>query len=153
VERDHASTLDKGHGRLERRTLTATTSLSDDLDWPGVKQVCRIVRERTLHGKKTTEVAYYITSLPRSKANAVTLMSLIRDHWGAIENGVHYVRDEAFAEDRCTIQKGHAPQNLAALRNTALNWLRCHDFDKVTATLRSFTRNSQRLFSILGYRN
>ncbi len=118
-----------------------------------MKQVCRIVRERTVHKKKTTEVAYYITSLPRSKANAATLLSLIRDHWGAIENGVHYIRDEAFAEDRCTIKSRHAPQNLAALRNTALNWLRSHGFDKVTATLRSFTRNSQRLFSILGYQN
>ena len=118
-----------------------------------MKQVCRIVRERTVQGKTRSEVAYYITSLPRSQANAATLMSLIRGHWGAIENGVHYIRDEAFAEDRCTIQKGHAPQNLAALRNTALNWLRHHSFDKVTANLRSFTRNSQRLFSILGYQN
>ena len=153
VERDHTSTLDKGHGRLERRTLTATTSLSGYLDWPGVKQVCRIVRERTVQGKTKTEVAYDITSLPRSKANATTLLSLIRGHWGAIENGVHYVRDEAFAEDRCTIPKGHAPQNLAAVRNTALNWLRRHGFDKVTASLRRFTRNSQRLFSILGDQN
>ena len=153
VDRDHTSTLDKGHGRLERRTLTATTSLSDDLDWPGVKQVCRVVRERTVHGKTTTDTAYYITSLPRSRANAATLLSLIRSHWGAIENGVHYVRDEAFAEDRCTIFRGHAPQNLAALRNTALNLLRSLGLDKVTATLRRFTRNSQRLFSILGYQN
>ena len=118
-----------------------------------MKQVCRIVRERTIRGKKTTDVAYYITSLSRSRANAATLASLIRGHWGAIENGVHYIRDEAFAEDRCTIMRGHAPQNLAALRNTALNWLRRQGFDKVTATLRSFTWNSQRLLSILGHQN
>ena len=118
-----------------------------------MKQVCRIVRERTIQGEKTTEVAYDITSLSRSRANAATLASLIRDHWGAIENGVHYVRDEAFAEDRCTIFRGHAPQNLAALRNTALNWLRSQGVGKVTATRRSYTRNSQRLFSILGHQN
>ena len=99
-----------------------------------MKQVCRIVRERTVHGKHTAEVAYYITSLPRSRANAATLWSLIRGHWGAIENGFHDIRDEAFAEDRCTTHTGHAPQNLAALRNTALNRLRRHGFDKVTAT-------------------
>jgi predicted transposase YbfD/YdcC len=127
--------------------------LSNYVRWPGVKQVCQIVRERTARDVKTTEVAYYITSLSRSRANAATLLSLIRDHWGAIENGLHYIRDEAFAEDRCTIQSGHAPQNLAALRNTALNWLRSRGFDKVTATLRSFAWNSLRLFSILGYRN
>lgn len=118
-----------------------------------MKQVCRVVRERTIQGEKTTETVYYITSLSRSRANAATLLSLIRDHWGAIENGVHYIRDEAFAEDRCTIMRGHAPQNLAALRNTALNLLRRLGFDKVTATLRRFTWNSQRLFSILGHQN
>ena len=118
-----------------------------------MKQVCRVVRERTIQGKKTTDVAYYITSLSRSRANAATLASLIRGHWGAIENGLHYIRDEAFAEDRCTIFRGHAPQNLAALRNTALNLIRQLGFDKVTATLRNFTWNSQRLFSILGYEN
>ena len=66
---------------------------------------------------------------------------------------MHYIRDEAFAEDRCTIFRGHAPQNLAALRNTALNLLRRLGFDKVTATLRRFTWNSQRLFAIFGYQN
>ncbi len=153
ADRQTASTLDKGHGRLERRTLTSTTALTGDLDWPGVKQVCRIERERTIGDKKTVEVVYYVTSLPRSKANAATLLSLVRDHWGAIENGLHYIRDEALAEDRCTIFRGHAPQNLAALRNTTLNLLRRCGFDKITATLRSFARNSQRLFAIFGYRN
>lgn len=118
-----------------------------------MKQVCQIVRERTIGSVTTTETAYYITSLSRSRANAATLESLIRDHWGAIENGTHYVRDEAFGEDRSTIKGRHAPQNLAALRNTALNWLRQQGFRKITATLRSFTRNSQRLFSILRQQN
>lgn len=153
ADRQTVSTLDKGHGRLERRTLTSTTSLSGYLDWPGSKQVCRLERERTISDQKTTEVAYFVTSLSRSQANAATLLSLIRDHWGAIENGVHYVRDEAFAEDRCTIFRGHAPQNFAAIRNTALNLLRRLGLVKVTATLRSFTRNPLRLLSILGYRN
>ena len=153
ADRQTASTLDKGHGRLERRTLTSTTSLTGYLNWPGVKQVCRIERERTVKGVKSTEVVYYVTSLSRSKANAATLLSLIRDHWGAIENGLHYVRDEALGEDRCTIFRGHAPQNFAAFRNTALNLLRRLGLDKVTATLRSFARNPQRLFAIFGYRN
>ena len=39
---DTATTLEKGHGRRERRTLTATTALNEYLDWPGVGQVGRI---------------------------------------------------------------------------------------------------------------
>lgn len=37
---------------------------------------------------------------------------------------MHYIRDEAFGEDRCPIYRGDAPQNLAALHNAGLNWLR-----------------------------
>jgi hypothetical protein len=99
------------------------------------------------------EVAYCVMSLDRSQAPAERLLALARDHWGAIENGLHYVRDEAFGEDRSPIFRGHAPQNLAALRNAALNLLRRSNVSNVTATLRSFARNPQRLFAILGYRN
>lgn len=118
-----------------------------------MQQAIRVERERVIREKRTNEVVYYITSLSRSKANAQQLLSMIRRHWGAMENGLHYVRDETFGEDRCTITTGHAPQNLAALRNTALNWLRQHGYQKIAPTLRTFTRNPLRLFTKLGYPN
>ena len=93
------------------------------------------------------------TTLGRSRASAETLLALARRHWGAIENGLHYIRDEAFGEDRSPIFRGHAPQNLAALRNAALNLLRQTGVDNITATLRSFTRYPRRLFTKLGYPN
>lgn len=127
--------------------------LNDYLDWPGVAQVFRIERERRIGAKVETETVYGITSLPRTLAGPEDLLQLARDHWGAIENGLHYVRDEALGEDRSTIFRGHAPQNLAALRNAALNWLRAGGIDTISATLRSFARNPLRLFSKLGYRN
>ena len=130
---------------MERRTLTSTVGLNQHLDWPGVQQVCQIHRQRTLNGQTTTETAYFITSLPRARAGADALLALPRDHWGAIENGVHYVRDKTFDEDRCTICSGHAPQNLAALRNTALNWLRLLQTSSIAAALRSKNRHSPHL--------
>jgi hypothetical protein len=63
------------------------------------------------------------------------------------------VRDEVLGEDRCTIFRGHAPQNLAALRNVALNWLRADGVGKISATLRSVARNPWRLFTRLCYPN
>lgn len=153
AEKQTHSTLDKGHGRLERRTLTSTTSLNNYFDWPGVQQVCRVERKRTLTNETTVEVCYFITSLKRESANAEQLLALCRNHWGAIENGLHNVRDEALAEDRCTIFRGHAPQNLAGMRNAALNWLRRREIQKIAPTLRSFTRNPLRLFTKLGYQN
>jgi predicted transposase YbfD/YdcC len=145
--------VEKGHGRLERRTLTSTTVLNDYLDWPGVQQVCRIERERTIDGRHTRETTCCITSLSRQQAGPEDLLHLARDHWGAIENGLHWVRDEVLGEDRSTIRTGDAPQNLAALRNTALNWLRQSGYDKLAGTLRSFARNPLRLFTMLGFRN
>ena len=143
--------MGKGHGRIERRTLVSSTGLNFHLDWPGVKQVVRIERRRVVKGRTQTEFAYFVTSLSRRRADANTLLQLARRHWGAIENGLHYVRDTTFAEDHCTIFRGHAPQNLAAFRNAALNWLRSHGIDNLAATVRSFTRKSQRLFAILGH--
>lgn len=145
------SRSDKGHGRRERRTLTSTIALNHHLDWPGVKQVCRVVRERILRGQRQTETAYFVTSLSRSRADASRLEQLIRGHWGAIENGLHWVRDVTLGEDRCTICRGHAPQNLAAFRNAALNWLRSTGGGNLAARIRSFTRNSQRLFTMFGF--
>lgn len=138
---------------MERRTLTSTTSLNSYLDWPGVQQACRVERKRTIAGETTVEICYFITSVSRTAANAEQLLEICRNHWGAIENGLHNVRDEALAEDRCTIFRGHAAQNLAAMRNASLNWLRRRDIHQIAPTLRSFTRNPLRLFTKLGYQN
>lgn len=151
IDRQTASTLDKGHGRVERRTLTSMTDLFLNPDWPGVRQVCKVQRQRTVRGKTERETVYFITSLSRQRANATQLLALARRHWGAIENGLHHVRDTTLDEDRCTICSGHAPQNLAACRNAALNWLRRRKVVNFAATIRTFTRNSLRLFAILGY--
>ena len=43
-------------------------------------------------------------------------------HWG-IENGLHWTLDVTFKEDDCRIRTGHAPQDLALLRQIALNAL------------------------------
>lgn len=118
-----ATTRDKGHGRRERRTIETTTWLNDYLDWPGVGQVFRLTRERTVGGKTTVEVVYGITSLSRARASAPTLLRLVRDHWG-IENGLHWVRDQVLGEDRCRARKGGAAEVLATLRNVVLFLLR-----------------------------
>ncbi len=110
-----------------------------------------MVRRRTKHGKTSIETAYYVSSLSRHRANAEQLATLIRGHWGRIENGVHWVRDVVLDEDRCTIFRGHSPHNWATARNAALNFLRHLKTGKLAATIRSFTRNSLRLFAILGY--
>ena len=53
-----ARSVDKGHGRLEVRRLDATGRLNDYVDWPGLGQVCRIHRERTVKGEQSSETPY-----------------------------------------------------------------------------------------------
>jgi hypothetical protein len=43
--------------------------------------------------------------------------------WG-VENRLHWVLDVTFRDDDCGVRKGHAPQNLSALRKFALSLLR-----------------------------
>ena len=116
-----ATTINKGHGRLETRTLTSTTSLNEYLDWPGVGHVFRLDRTRRIGGSETTETVYGITSLKRSRADAELLLVLTRNHW-QIENGLHWVRDVTMGEDASRVRKDSGPQFLAAIWNTALHF-------------------------------
>lgn len=111
--------MDKGHGRIEKRTLRTTTVLTVGQKWAGLKQGFEITRERTIKGVTTVEVGYGITSLSEEKADATRLLGLIRGHWG-IENGLHYVRDVTMGEDASRVRSGSAPQVMAALRNLVI---------------------------------
>lgn len=136
--REH-TTITKGHGRLERRTVTCTDDLDDYLTWPGVQQVLRRTCERTSlrTGEVSTSVTYALTSLPARVASASMLAELWRGHW-AIENRVHYVRDVTFGEDAHQMHIGNAPQALAALRNAIMNRLRAAGWTNMAAALRHY---------------
>lgn len=91
--------------------------------WPGLRRVCRITRERQIHGKQSVQTLYAITSLSAHRADARDLPVLSRAHWG-IENRLFCVRDMTFREDACRVRKGCLPQVMAALRNTAITIIR-----------------------------
>ena len=114
--------MEKGHGRIEKRTLETMPILMAGQKWKGLKQGLRITRERTVKGVKSVEVVYGITSLSVKRADAATLLALLRTHW-QIENGLHYVRNVTLGEDACRVRSGTAPQVLAALRNTVIHLL------------------------------
>lgn len=135
AERQTAVTTTKAHGRIETRTLTRSIALRDYVDWPDMAQAFRLVRQRTLRGKTTTETGYGITSLPPDRADADTLLRLTRQHWG-IENRVFYVRDVTFGEDHCRVRTGSAPMILSTLRNLALNLLNRKAVSNKAAALR-----------------
>lgn len=53
-----------------------------------------------------------------------------------IENRLHFVRDAPFDEDRSHILTKHSPENMATLRNLAINKLRDHGHTNIAADLR-----------------
>jgi predicted transposase YbfD/YdcC len=142
AERQKASSYDKKHGRRERRTLISTTALNDYLDWPGVAQCCKLVRQRTIHGQTSTETVFGITSLPREKADAQRLLKLVRQHW-VIENGVFYVRDVTMGEDGCRVRTGDAASILSVMRNVVLNLLNRLGVANKAAALRRHAAHPQ----------
>ena len=123
-------TLDKEHGRLERRRC-AVADLSG-AEWNGCaalhgrRQAMRIEREReTLKtGRRSVEVIWSLTSLGPERAGPRELLALVRNHWH-IENRLHYVRDFTYDEDRCRVHVRHLPRNLACLTNAAIALVRC----------------------------
>lgn len=125
----------KHGGRVEIRSLWASTVLVGYSDWPHLAQVCRLERTITRKGKTCHEVAYAVTSLPVASASPEQLLKIWRGHWG-IENRVHWVRDVTFDEDRCQVRTGAAPQVLAALRNLAISLVRRAGHPNVAAALR-----------------
>jgi predicted transposase YbfD/YdcC len=111
-----SATIEKGHGRLDQRVLTASSMLADYQDWPYLAQAVKVARTRTTKQKETHEVAYGITSLPELAADAARLLAVGRGHW-RIENGLHYRRDVTLQEDASQVRRAQAPQVLAALNN------------------------------------
>ena len=119
-----ATTIGKGHGRLEHRTLRASPGLKDYLDWPYAQQVFQLERraERIKDGKITCETVYGITSLGPDQAGPQRLLEVVRTHWN-IENGLHYRRDETMREDWCHLRLGQAQHMMAAVNNLVLGLL------------------------------
>lgn len=139
-------TIEKDHGRIETRSALWVSELAW-LDrpirqhWPKLAGVGMVERSREINGKTSTERAYYIGS--KGIANAEIFAKAARSHWG-VENRLHWVLDVTFREDDCRVRKGHAPQNLSALRKFALSLLR-QDKQYPKRSLRGRRKTADRL--------
>jgi predicted transposase YbfD/YdcC len=127
---ERTETADADHGRIEQRRAW----VSHDPDWlsgprracgepvllPGLACLGMIEATVTRGGRTTTARHYHLSSRPLS---AEAYLAAARSH-RSIENGLHWVLDITFDEDRARSRKDHAPENLATLRKLALNTLR-----------------------------
>jgi predicted transposase YbfD/YdcC len=139
-EHCHLATLvNKGHGRIEKRTILVSTELNDYLEWPHVAQVFRI--ERTIwyekHKGRTREVVYGLTSLTPQEASPERLLTLVRQYWG-IESGLHYRRDVTLHEDSTRLTVGNSGQIMAILNNLVIGLCLQHGFHNLAKARRLF---------------
>ena len=133
VPYDYSQTVNKGHGRVERRECWAITE-TDCLDyinphgqWPQLNAAIKVVGHRETAAGAISQPRYYISS---RAAPAGQLLAAVRSHW-SIENSLHWTLDVTFREDQCRVRKAHGPQNLATLRQISHNLLKNENTLKV----------------------
>jgi predicted transposase YbfD/YdcC len=130
--------VEKGHGRIDKRTVRALGDREylDWLDgrarWAGLRSVVMVEATRRTGEERETERRYYISSLP---PDAPRLAAAIRRHWGS-ENCLHWVLDVTFGEDASRMRAGHSARNFALVRKIALNLLRADPAKGSLATKR-----------------
>jgi len=114
------STLEKGHGRIEKRTcyvLNEVEFFTDYLaDWKGLKKIFAVKKEVERNGKKTTEMGCYLSSKNTSAEN---LLSYARNHW-QIE-AMHHILDVTYDEDRCKLLSKKAQENINIFRKMGIS--------------------------------
>jgi hypothetical protein len=98
--------------------LAATTG------FPGLGLILRqdteLIGAGAVSGRETR---YAITSLRADAVSPGRLLALWRGHWG-VENGLHFVKDRWWDEDRQWSRRPGLAERLAALRDSALAVLR-----------------------------
>jgi predicted transposase YbfD/YdcC len=121
----HHREVETGHGRTETRdtyVVPAPQALVAPGVWAGLASLVMVMRHCVDHatGQVSDEVRYFISSLP---ARVKRLASVAQQHWGT-ENGLHWVLDVAFNEDRMRQRDRQGIENLALLNRLAVSLLR-----------------------------
>lgn len=121
---DTATTLQKNHGRIEKRTCRIINDLDwvcQKDDWPALQTLVEITTSRTITATGTTETQtrHYMSSIVK---DAEYFNAAIRQHWG-IENRLHWVLDVCFGEDNSSKRAGAAAVNFSCITKIALNLL------------------------------
>lgn len=118
IDADEWESLEKSRGRVEERfcTVLDASELQETKEWKELKTAAKITRRRTVEGKTTEEVIYYISDLG---LDASKIAKVVREHW-SIENGLHHALDVVLSEDDHIYRNRNGAANLSALRKIVL---------------------------------
>jgi predicted transposase YbfD/YdcC len=125
VRHDEHESEERGHGRHEKRhviVIHEPGEIRNKDAWEGLKVIGLCYSERTVNGRTSEEMRYFIGSREMS---ARAYAEAYRGHWG-IENNLHWRLDVTFREDESRIQRRNGQANFALLRKLALSLLKRH---------------------------
>jgi predicted transposase YbfD/YdcC len=132
--------IEKGHGRIEMRTYTASSNVGwivSDRSYPGEPRFTTIktlvkVRSRTEYADRCTfDTRFYISS---AAPDIERLASGVRGHWGV--ESMHWLLDVEFKDDLSRYRSGHGAKNMAIVRRFALGLVRANKSKQSVKTRR-----------------
>jgi predicted transposase YbfD/YdcC len=124
------TTLEKGHGRIETRTYSASDKvgwIASDRSYPGqprFKNIATIIKlyTRTEYADRCSfDTRFYISSAP---LDIERIASATRGHWGV--ESMHWLLDVEFKDDLSRYRTGHGAKNMAIVRRFALGLVRAN---------------------------
>lgn len=135
-----AQTLEKDHGRIEKREYYLETDvewLQSRSEWANLKGIGMVKTSvtSTKTGELTQDSRYFITSL----SDVSRFAYAVRKHW-SIESQLHWQLDVSFREDDSRARKDNSPLNLNVLRKKALALLTQANLGKRVSTRRKMAR-------------
>lgn len=122
------TTVEKGHGRIETRTYTASKVvdwIGSDRSYPGQPRFANIrtilkVFDRVEYADRCSfDTRYYISC---ASLDIERLAAGARGHWGV--ESMHWLLDVAFKDDLSRYRKGNGAKNMAVVRRFSLNLIR-----------------------------
>ena len=148
-----AHKVNKGHGRIEIRTITTSEMLNTYAAWPGLAQVYRLERQFQWRRngscyRTSCEVEFGITSLTRKQASPLRILHIRREHWG-IETGLHYRRDVTLHEDATRMTVGNTGKVMASINNLVLALIRQAGFHNAAQARRFFAAHLPNAVALL----
>jgi predicted transposase YbfD/YdcC len=124
------TTVEKGHGRIETRTYTASSVvdwIGSDRSYPGqprftsIKTILKVHDRVEYPDRCSVETRYYISCAP---LDIERLSAGARGHWGV--ESMHWLLDVVFKDDLSRYRTGHGAKNMAVVRRFSLNLIRAN---------------------------
>ncbi len=123
-------TVEKGHGRIETRTYTASGKvdwIASESSYPGqprfknIKTLVKVYARVEYVDRCSFDTRYYISSAP---LDIERIARGARGHWGV--ESMHWLLDVEFGDDLSRYRAGHGARNMAVVRRFALGLVRAN---------------------------